>query len=535
MSVIQLSLYIQTYVIRLLIDSNLNEDKDTYKGGEFWYIVFNGEKRRQQPMTIKMNVIDIALVSKWWLKVVRERRSMFISGHLNDAILESIQHSNRYSIFSSNSIRTLKWSLKDIINVDLSDQPKFNYETRLIPLLPQLQTINIRFDGNVNLLVLKALKSIHKHYNIQINTDFDLNGEHKEQSMIKWPNSSWEGFTPDTVSLSIRDFEPETFTHHTYHNDFIDIVRMLKPESLNLYANLEDVNQHINYSYIFKYLPSIKHINIGQDYVELNHLKDFIATATQLESLKVDIISTTCLVGTPSDSDLDSNSSIKDWVGFCDGIANHKTLKRLHLCEYSESQKRAIQSDQFTTFKLAFESIWSSGKKPTKIDYLALDELPELMTNNMWKTLYNVNCTCHNITKLLLTDGTVTFDMVSSLSRLIATTTTITVLSIRDNNLYLSTDLAEAFKKSKTITVLDVGGNFCWRNAGDDNDQRATLFNALMCSDTVQYLFLDRFLTNKIQSSNYNYFSHSKSLKEYSIIENLHDFELFFNNSLFKE
>ncbi|EGG22949.1 hypothetical protein DFA_05079 [Cavenderia fasciculata] len=85
MSVIQLSQYIQTFIIRLLlIGSNTNEDKDTYKGSDYWFVVFNGEKRRQPINAI--NMIDIALVSKWWLKVVRQRSSMLVLGFLYMAI-----------------------------------------------------------------------------------------------------------------------------------------------------------------------------------------------------------------------------------------------------------------------------------------------------------------------------------------------------------------------------------------------------------------------------------------------------------------
>ncbi|EGG22946.1 hypothetical protein DFA_05076 [Cavenderia fasciculata] len=524
----QLSQIIQSYVIRLLIGSNRHEDKDTYQGGDYWYILFNGEKRRDIEHPITTEMIDIALVSKWWLQVVRQRSSMYFEGHLDSVILKSI-HSNRHSLFSSDSIQTLKWMLNEKEHSDLSS---FNYANQLMKLLPLLQTINLQCKGNVNDQVFKALKSIQKqHPHIVINIEIDINGKRFEYGYSQWP-TSLEGFTPNTVSLGTRNFHPEVCFSNgsTYNDDFIQMIKDLQPQSLNLYTDSgkEDAITHIEYSQLFKQLTSIKHLNIYYDFVECTELKELVA-GHPLESLKVNILSSILV----SDFEIEENSqstssysylefhyqdSLDDWIEFCNNISNCTTLKRLHLCDYDGAEKLPIIQEKLTTFQSAFESIWSSGSEIPNIDYLALNDLQCLMSTNMWDTLGHVNC--QNITKLLLTNGTVTNEMVLSLSHLIATTSTITVLSINGNELNLNNELVQAFKQNKTITVLDIGGNF---SLGND---ALTLFSALLYSDTVQYLFLD----NGFQYVKHPYFTQSKSLKERFFG---YQDRLYFNNNLF--
>ncbi|EGG22916.1 hypothetical protein DFA_05046 [Cavenderia fasciculata] len=498
MTAVQLSLFIQSCIIRLLIDqqSNLHEDKDTYKGNEYWYIVFNGEKRRQQPIKA-INVIDIALVSKWWLQVVRQRSSVYFKGHLDTVILKSI-HSSNHSIYSSNSIQTLKWALQGL---DHYTKSTFNYEKQLMQLLPHLQSINLLCKGNVNIQVLEALRAIQKQQypHIVINTEFDLNGiDSIDHSFIEWP-ASLEGFTPNTVSLGTCDFNPWGFFHeNSYQDNFIDMIKDLQPRSLNLYTNSgQNVGvPHIKYSDLFKHLTSIKHLNIGYDFVEFAELKHLVDVNhyMQLESLKVDIVSRVLLVHPFSDSSYHYNTSMDDWIEFCD----------------YQQDSFYFEPVKLNTFQLAFESIWSGGD--SKIDYLALECMPNVMTDNMWNILGN----CQSITKLLLTHETVTNEMVPSLANLLSTNTTITVLSIRGNELSWSNDLAEAFKQNKTITVLDIGKNFC--KDYDDVDDTYSFLNALLYSDTVQYLFLHSQSQDRLEIIKGSpYYIQSKSLKEFNL------------------
>ncbi|EGG22947.1 hypothetical protein DFA_05077 [Cavenderia fasciculata] len=405
-----LSLYLQSSIIRFVTLSNQHEYKDTYKGSEYWYIIFNGEKRIQTPITFSM--VDIALVSKWWFKVVKQNTSsIFMRGHLKKQILKSIHHSRNHSIYSSKNIQTLKWTLN---NKYLCNDSELDYKEQLLQLLPQLQTINLLFDGTVNNQVLRALKSIQKHrQDIVINIEFDTNGEYYDgDSKMEWP-FYLDGFTPNTVSLSIIKLNPDEFSY--YSDKFINKINDLQPESLNMYINRDDEYQHYNYGKIFNHLKMVKHVNIGEDDVDLGHLKYLFSCSTRLESLKLDLLST-ALVGT--------GSNFVDWIEFCENIADTPTLKRLHLCEYSGAKKVVVPTilqGKKSLFQMAFESIWSRKEiHSSNIEYLALEHMPNLMSSNMWNTLCQVNC--HNITKLLLTNGTVPKDMVPSLSRLIPPT-----------------------------------------------------------------------------------------------------------------
>ncbi|EGG22917.1 hypothetical protein DFA_05047 [Cavenderia fasciculata] len=442
MSDIQLSQYIQSCIIERWFGSNLHGDKDTFQGRVYWFMMYNGEKRRSVEPIATTRIIDVALVSKWWLKVVRQRSSVYFRGQLDALILESI-HSSSHSIYSSNNIHTLKWSLKGLENFRGST---LNYSNQLMQLLPHLQTINLRCDGKVNVPVMEALKSIQQqHPHIVINIEFALNGgTHNLDENIEWPPSLY-GFTPNSVALGTSDFNPYIFFDGSdYPSECINMFKDLQPQSLNLYTD-GVTSKHIKYSNVFKHLTSIKHLNIGYDFVELSELKHLVdgKQYMHLESLKVDLITNI----------------------------------------FDDNPDHPLDPNRLNAFQSAFESIWSGGGN-SKIDYLALIYMPNVMSANLWNKLCHVNC---RITKLLLNNGTVTNEMVPSLANLIATNTTITVLSIRGNKLrQLNNELAEAFKQNKTITVLDIGYNFC-----NDYQEASSFFNALLCSDTVQYFFLN--------------------------------------------
>ncbi|EGG22914.1 hypothetical protein DFA_05044 [Cavenderia fasciculata] len=454
---IYLSQYLQKYIINIYIltESNQHEEKDTFTGREYWYYMFNGEKRgKMDPLPSTTRMVDIAL--------------------------------RYFNQFIQNNIQTLKWSLKE---PNHSHQLTFNYTNQLVQFLPQLQTINLRCDDNANIPVLMSLKSIRQHIlpHLEINIEFHLNAK-RTYGDIMWPiNSFSRGLGVNTVALGIL----------FYSIDFIPMVRDLHPQSLNLYnGSLEEGFPHLPYSKLFSHLTgSIKHLNIGYDFVELSELR-FLVDDNQfmhLESLKVNLMTYTLyeLKSTflpelpfelPFEPNVQYESSMTDWIEFCSNLYQNTTLKRLYLCDRPGNQSSRTK---LQTFQLAFESIRSgpSGGGNCKIDYLALKCMPNVMSVNFWNTLCHVN----GITKLLLTNGTVTDDMIPYLANLVSTNTTITVLSIRGNELDFNNELEQAFKQNKTITVLDIGRNFC---QDDDNhfDEPSSFFNALLYSDTILVL-----------------------------------------------
>ncbi|EGG18696.1 hypothetical protein DFA_04192 [Cavenderia fasciculata] len=539
----QLSPYIQSCIISRLLgglnNAHHHGGKDTFRGSDFWYIVFHGEKKRLVEPITSTSIIDIALVSKWWLHVVRQRStSVHFRGHLDSVILQSI-HSSPHSLYSSNNIDTIKWTLA------LKDEPplkKMDYETQLIHLPPKLQTINVQCNGNVNVQVMESLKSIQTRYpHIVINTEFVSIGQEYYSSIHQWPKSL-KGFTPNTASLGFYDFQSnhpddDSPLQYTKENNLFDMIRDLQPQSLNLYTD-QFRQMHSVYKSLFKQLCAssstpLKHLSINTDHVELCELKHL---PSHLESLKLDI-GTIPLYGPPPNEDYSPifyrfESSMQDWISFCNSIANNRCLKRLHLYDHHYDCHEPLDQEKLNIFQSAFDGIWSGGGGSEKlgmvpnnnIDYLALVSMPNVMSSNLWSTL----CDNNNITKLILAHGTVTNAMVPLLANLIATNTTITVLSIRGNELLTTEELEDAFVENKTITVLDIGLNFC------KEQDEYYFFDALLSSDTVQYLFLDKkFRKYKPCFETIPYFTQSKSLIEFILDKRgLFDSPYFNNSSL---
>ncbi|EGG18632.1 hypothetical protein DFA_04127 [Cavenderia fasciculata] len=103
------------------------------------------------------------------------------------------------------------------------------------------------------------------------------------------------------------------------------------------------------------------------------------------------------------------------------------------------------------------------------------------------------------ITTLMLTNGTLVKQFIPSFCQLILTNQSIVALDISDNYLEPSQDLDQAFKQNKSIKILNIS----------ENQFNQDIFDALLSSDTVQYLLVD---INRLAFHQHRYFSESKSL-----------------------
>ncbi|EGG16729.1 hypothetical protein DFA_07707 [Cavenderia fasciculata] len=488
--------YIQGCIIRLLIESKQvitcltgsSKPRDISRISS--QSMIDGVIKREMITLTVQDILDIALVSKWWFTVVRQRSKIVFNGHLNMIkILESIQSSNIYSLCSSQYIQTLKWSFKD--NHHKQSSSSFIDGNELIRQLPNLKTINFKCQSYINLPAMQALKTIQKEYphmNIHIDTKFvlkDIRGFPIDSLEIsKWSKYFNGGFTPNSVSLSTNVFK-SIRSDGGYEESFIEMVKDLQPHTLRLSIDTWKGQIHLNQDTLLQHIsPTIRHLEIRQDYIEFFYLKRIVRSDLYrcLESLKVIIDPSKLQVQINLGGGLGNGPFNKvlmdDWIESCNNIRNNTTLKRLHLtlgCDPSQLENVEI-------FQMAFDSIWSGRNKTqpvssVNIDYLCLENMSVMMTPKLWDTFSH----CKSITKLLLEDSL--FDeMVPYLSNLISTNSTITVLSINGNYLKWSIELEQAFKSNQTITMLDVGYNQFHKDAYS--------FLSSLIDTNIQYLFL---------------------------------------------
>ncbi|EGG17193.1 hypothetical protein DFA_08180 [Cavenderia fasciculata] len=136
MSHLSLSLLVQSYIIKRLIKTKKDEDYDRFGPDEYRNLMLHGETRRKRERADRV-----------W----RDDRDCI------GLILASI-HSSVNSIYSSDYIKTLNWSFGGCIDTTAATVVKhlpFDYETQLIRLLPNLQTINFKI--TCTLIVIQLL------------------------------------------------------------------------------------------------------------------------------------------------------------------------------------------------------------------------------------------------------------------------------------------------------------------------------------------------------------------------------------------
>ncbi|EGG14357.1 hypothetical protein DFA_12128 [Cavenderia fasciculata] len=257
-----------------------------------------------------------------------------------------------------------------------------------------------------------------------------------------------------------------------------------------------------------RHITTIKHINIGRDYVELYHLIVCLTKPFKLESLRSFII--LCNIKRELGNDncrercdygIDGND-LEDWMNF-----------RLELMDqHPKKEDRWWELKTLNRLSSSFIPIWD---KNNKIELVGLTSLPQIISPLFFTTLVNNQ----TITTLMLTNGTLRQEYIPSFSQLILSNCTIKRVGIKNNHLESIQDLEMAFKQNKSIKVLDVSRNHFGNY----------FFASLLESDTIQYLVIDETM-NKL---NNRYFKQSKSLIQFYIDSDPTHLNLFFP-SLFK-
>ncbi|EGG22307.1 hypothetical protein DFA_04425 [Cavenderia fasciculata] len=100
---------------------------------------------------------------------------------------------------------------------------------------------------------------------------------------------------------------------------------------------------------------------------------------------------------------------------------------------------------------------------------------------------------------------------------MLASNKSITALSIANNALIPIKELAMGFSQNSTITILDLTDN-CFANYATD------MFTSFLEMDSIQHLIIDEPLINP----NHHYFTKSKSLIKYYLLDSTCGVPLFF-------
>ncbi|EGG24259.1 hypothetical protein DFA_06409 [Cavenderia fasciculata] len=507
----KLSKYIQSMIIEKVI--NDHQYKDQYCNYTFKLISPNDavhlminktplEKQNNQYITFKQHqssIGSIALVSKWWLKVVQQTKKESTSIKIDGILKES---------YFSENVTNLRWKVG---RNQSGGYKKFNFK-RLPLLLPNLQSIDI-VAKNLDIKAIRAMVQVinaFPHIQVHLDITFD-DGDDPE-----WPNN--ESFKGPLKPIAVV-----TLSHGSYYQDqstvdyFHQMIDDLNPISVNLgFRAYIDGPIHYDHSELFPLLnESTRQLNIENDFVELPNLIDLVNNKS-IHSLKVGII--TCPLeqelqderdeeddgeddeeryenrnSCSSCMSLEITDTLEDWDQFCNDLTNNTTLKNLWL-EGPHSDLPMI-GEPASVERLAspFVSIWQTNKN---ITVLGLSTLPKIIS-----LLFFSNLTFNQtITTLMLTDGTLAQQYVPTFSLFLMVNQTITSIDISKNQLQPSFELDTALKQNKTIKILNIGGN----------KFTSFIFDALLEGDSIKYLLIDQPLSNYYHQ--HRYFIQSKSL-----------------------
>ncbi|EGG24340.1 hypothetical protein DFA_06490 [Cavenderia fasciculata] len=525
-AVVQLSEYIQSMIIEKLIhcdDNTLTSSSSSLKEG-FEYISIDDLAHLMITKTpieedIKFmehyQLADIALVSKWWMKVTRQRATCIT---VQGEILES-------SFFSDNNVERLKWAI-------YNDDYHYDY-SRLPLLLPHLQSIYIIGD-NLN---RKSIQEIVQVINLfpHIQTDLDLSIDNPDDKFeLEWPdNIHFYGIEPNVMVTHSNNEKYFDFSlcadGRSVPDTFHQMLEDLKPSVVNLDMDHGDQDgvYHSDHPILFPHLLSTLHLNIQYDYVELEYLKTYVTNPFKFESLKVGII--TCPMEEAfaqqqkqqkqkqddfkylgcqpciNQGESEYGDILQDWDDFCTNLTTNTTLKNLWLdnphgpmSERVWGMRSTIKQRSVSLERLAstFSPIWSAN---STIQVLGLSNMANIISPLFFSAL------CHNqsITTLILANGTLDEEYMPSFCQLLKTNKTILALDISGNRFKKSEQFMMAFQENESIQVLNIAGTF--------KDLNRYLFDSVWLRDTVlRYLVIDKKLA--LHFDQHKYFSQSESL-----------------------
>ncbi|EGG24269.1 hypothetical protein DFA_06419 [Cavenderia fasciculata] len=427
-------------------------------------------EKQNQYITFKQ-LKCIALVSKWWMKVVIQitSKSIELVGPLKES----------YFSLSSNrsAVTTLKWKVfsRGLYHdgKPLPTYTEFDY-TRLPRLLPNLHTLNIYGECLDNEAIKAIVQVINLFPHIQVNLEITIDSKDRaikfdwHAKQIEWPigNDHISFHKQPIVVVTNRD------SLGGLDAQLVDCFHRMLDDLKPTYFNLVCPITHFDLESIFQHLKTVKHVSIAYDFVQVAHLKHIVNCNVfkNIETLRVGPIThLAVLVQTGVDA-------VSDWDELCYNLSTHSTLKKLSLSNpqghgfgigISVHDVIAVEPVPIENTVSSFTSIW---KVNNSIELLALSNHPNTISPHFFSTL------CHNqsITTLILTDGTLVEEYIPSFSQLLLTNQTIS-----NNHLELTVELAMAFKKNKSIKILDIRGNHFKSNL---------LFDSLLESDSIQYL-----------------------------------------------
>ncbi|EGG24343.1 hypothetical protein DFA_06493 [Cavenderia fasciculata] len=512
--VVQLSKYIQSIIIDMVI-----RDYDSKYCNGFKYISSNKEsylminkqpKKKQNNDATFKQMISYALVSKWWLKVVQQITS-------SNLVITKLKES-KFSGLDTTAIEHLKWNL--VCEPDIYE-PKYKRSkidfAKLPLLLPQLKTIDIIGKDLENKAILDIVRLINTFPHIQ--TNLKITSNYNSQAIqVEWPrNISFDGPLKPIVDFTIiNGYENDLSMEHNY---MYQMIEFLRPNTINMSLASDQYfggDGHFDYEDLFEHLntTATRHINIKNDYIELEHLKLLVSrdASFNFQSLK------TCIITCPLETEIYQNNgnddtchcrdifmgdTLEDWDEFCINLTNNTTLTTLCLEEPFHEHPRSTESfDNSQEESIAcverlsssFTPIWKTNNT---MNVLGLSFLPNIISPQFFDTLSQHN---QSITTLMLTEGTLLQEYITPLSKLIMTNQTIKELDISWNYLKLIDELEQAFKQNKSIRVLNIAKNLF----------HLDLLDALLESDSIQYLLIDQTMAQ--HNHKHRYFKQSKSL-----------------------
>ncbi|EGG17703.1 hypothetical protein DFA_08699 [Cavenderia fasciculata] len=538
---VQLPKYIQSVIIEKLIQGYDAKDRQHYNGfqciplQQATHLMFNKTpKKKHNFITLNQLSTSIGLVSKWWLKVTRQTAlSLKINGPLQE------------SYFSNVIVESLKWK------VNGAEEAKINFDFKRLPLLlPHLKSLDIvAMDAANEDRIRDIIRVINSFPRIQVNLNFELADYFDLGYNTKWP-----------TNVHFQGLDPKVVLSHSNNVDYFDCrgtseyCHQMLDDLIPTYVNIAyDDGQndggvvHFWHSDMFEHLQQTQHINIEYDFVTMVALKDLLTESSKTQTLKVGLITCPLEYEMSKDDDdnrepfdcekcedhgtrdLDNYDTFEDLETLCSALTNNSTLKRLWLenphgkDKYEREEEEEAEDDEndeddddkdekksisIKSISSLFASIWKTN---SSVEFLALSNHPKIISPSFFSTL----CPNKIITTLMLIDGTLNKEYIPSFCQLLKTNKTIKALNISGNLLKPCKELNQAFKQNKSIQVLNIAGN---RFSSD-------LFNALLESDTIQYLIIDKTMAEFY--SIHRYFKQSKSLIKCFVLEDPYQDELF--------
>ncbi|EGG22921.1 hypothetical protein DFA_05051 [Cavenderia fasciculata] len=457
--------------------------KRPISGPKLWYLLERGKPYpKLRPYIDHRELINLALVCRWWLQVVRQTRTKInILGFLEDGLFRAF--SSSYSVYDSSLVETLNWKVLDDHEQVLGIyHDNFNYK-QLVQLLPQLKTLNLVCKGVYSCIFKGVHQIVNDYPHITVNFELQLD----EMGPFDWPIDAKIRSNTCVVKVGKYSYIYDLFGDNDglATDAFLDFLEDIKPQYLNMHFG--EKHAHISYPEIFKRIKDTWHLNIGSDFVEPAKFKQLLAHPYKLESLRLEI--PVCCFGDELCDIHDSSDTIiqeKDWNEFCHNLSNNTTLKRLNLV----NQCLDHDTNYIESFN-RLDTIWNDNphENESKIEFLELERFASYISSQMFDVL------CHNqyITTLMLTEGTLTESFLPSFSNMVSINTTIKTLSISGNLLKSTQDLSVALKTNKSITVLDITQN-------EFENSAAELYDALLVNDKIEYLVVCQ--ANDAQASN---------------------------------